>query len=79
MANITSGAATILLPNARSVVVGKSYAVLDISGTAATNNITVKSSESGQLVNGAAYHSLQSNYAGAAYVSDGTNWFLSPM
>jgi hypothetical protein len=73
-----SAAVTIVLLNARSVVIGKPYAVKDVSGTAQTNNITVKPPEVGQTIDGVSQFVLQWNYAGQSFISDGANWFLSP-
>lgn len=65
----------------RSVVINRGPAdyqvyVVDESGGAGTNNITVTSS-GGELINGAASYVINRNYGSALFHSDGTNWFVS--
>lgn len=53
----------------------KFYDVKDISGQAATNNITVYSND-GDTLDGNANYIINVNYFSATFVSDGTNWYV---
>ncbi len=50
--------------------------VIDESGAAATNSITV-SDTSGALINGAASYVINKNFGAALFHTDGTNWFVT--
>lgn len=63
---------TITLP---AVTVGRTLKIFDISGTAATNHITV--SPASGTINGAASYVISVAYGSATIQSDGTNWFIS--
>lgn len=65
----------------RSVVINKGLQdyqiyVVDESGGAGTNNITITDS-GGALINGAASYVINRNYGSALFHTDGTNWFVS--
>jgi hypothetical protein len=67
-----SGAAAVTFP---SGVKGQIYAIIDGSGAAATNNITITGT-GGQTLAGAATYVLAANYGAVAFIFDGSNWNL---
>lgn len=74
LANTTSNAMTIYLPNATSAA-GRQYVIKDKNGTAATNNITL-SAESGQFIDNVATKVLNTAYQSLTVVCDGSNWSI---
>lgn len=70
---ITGGGDTITLPN--SLKDGRRIVIIDASGTAGTNNITV--TPAAGTINGAASFVMNTNYSSIEVTSDGTNWFLT--
>jgi len=49
--------------------------IKDVSGSAATNNITLTTAGA-ETIDGAATYVMETDYAGLAVISDGTNYFL---
>jgi len=54
---------------------GQFYTVIDTSGAANTNNITITAS-GGQLLNGAASYVINSVFGAVTFQFDGTNWHI---
>lgn len=69
---ITGGGDTLTMPSPG--VAGKIVIIMDTSGTAGTNNITIAPFGS-ELFNGAASASITLNYGVLRLQSDGSNWF----
>lgn len=67
---------TVTLPDAATLV-DTIVVVKDESGTAGTNNITVKSANIAQTIDGGATSVINSNYAAKRYYSNGTQWFTA--
>lgn len=67
-----SGAAAVTFP---AGVKGQIFAVIDGSGAAATNNITITGT-GGQTLAGSATYVLKANYGAVAFIFDGSNWNL---
>ena len=76
MIRVTDTAAprTIALPD--KALVGVIYRVVDASGGAGTNNITV-SAQGSQMVDGAVSVTISSNYGGVSLIFDGANWWTN--
>lgn len=77
LANSASGAIQFVMPTA---VKGFRFTVIDVGGQAATNALTVKSASGSKINNRVASTSpfiCGTNYGQWAFVSDGTDWFLS--
>jgi len=72
----TAAARTITLPSIASVGVGKYYIIMDESGGAAANNITIDP-DGAELINGAATYAINTNYGSVTiYTNGGTGWFI---
>ena len=74
---VTSTAAprTITLPDATTLPVAQSFCIVDESGGAATNNITI-ATVGGQTINGAASFLIDNDYGSVEVYTSGTNWFI---
>ncbi len=70
----TSSAYTATLPTAASVGSGQTYTVVDESGAANTNNITINVSGGGNI-NGGTSILIQQAYGSLSFYSNGTQWF----
>jgi hypothetical protein len=68
-----SGAITITLPTPTN---GRQLIIKDISGTAATNNITIARHGTETIEGVSASYVLSANYVSVTLTSDGTNWWL---
>jgi len=72
-----AAAATVTLPAAAltgsTTSIGKMYTIKDISGNAATNNITIATA--GGTIDGFATLTINTNYGYFQIVSDGTNYY----
>lgn len=71
LVDVSGGAVAITLP---PPVARKTLKFFDITGGAATNNITV-SQNAAETIDGAASITMASNYEVLTLISDGTNWF----
>ena len=71
---ITGGGDTVDLPAAATAGAGKVYFIVDESGTANTNHITVSTADTA-LINGSATASILTNYGSIGLYCNGTNWF----
>ena len=67
-------ASAITLPSA-SANSGKSYLIKDVSGAAATNNITITPSSG--TIDGASNSKISTNYGALEVFSNGSNWFTA--
>jgi len=65
-----SGSASVTLP---AGVLGQIYAIIDGSGAAETNNITI-STTGGQTIAGLSTYVLRANNGAVAVIFDGSNW-----
>lgn len=65
---------TVTLIRPDNAIDGTVVEVKDASGAAATNNITVQSSTSGNI-DGASTYVINQNYQSVKFYCDGTNWF----
>ena len=72
----TGGAVTATLPSAGAVRKGQIYFINDEGGNAATNPITV-ATEGTETINGNATDTINTNYGGQGYYSDGSDWFTA--
>lgn len=74
---VTSTAAprTITLPDATTLPVAQSFCIVDESGGAATNNITI-ATVGGQTINGATSFIMDNDYGSVELYTSGTNWFI---
>jgi hypothetical protein len=71
-----TAAHTVSLPDATTLV--ETYVVVkDESGSAGTDNITVKSINVSQTIDGASTTVINTNYGSKKFYSNGTNWFTS--
>jgi len=68
-----AGTFTVTLPEVTSVGVGRRFRLTDISGTAATNNVTVARSGS-DTINGATSFTIGQDYASYEFVSRASGW-----
>jgi hypothetical protein len=74
----TSGARTIVLPDADSVPVGSVYVVKDESGGAGTNNVTVGTGGGAKgVIDGLDWMVIAVNYGYVTAYSNGTDWFTT--
>lgn len=71
----SGGARTINLPDASTVQVGKLFTIKDVTGNAATNNITIVPVSGDNIDNAAGNRSITLAYGRQTYWSDGTHWF----
>lgn len=69
----TSAARAFTLPSATTVGAGRFYVISDVTGTAATNNITINRAGSDTFDGGATSHVIDRNYGFAIVVSNGSN------
>jgi len=69
---LTNGLVTITLP---AGTLGRVYMVKDCFGAAATNPITIQGT-GGQLVDGAAAATINTNYGSLQFVFNGTGWSI---
>ena len=69
----TAAARSLTLPAPTS---GAYIAVIDSTGQAETNNITVSQNAS-ETIDGATSYVVNLNYGAVIFVSDGTNWFIT--
>ncbi|GIU69057.1 MAG: hypothetical protein KatS3mg002_0293 [Candidatus Woesearchaeota archaeon] len=74
IANTTSSPVTITLPKKEQVLRGD-YIIVKDNGNAATNNITVNTSD-GTLIDGQSSLVINQNYASVTLIFDGQNWFV---
>jgi hypothetical protein len=73
-----AGAVALTLPAAGSTPAGAIITVMDISGAAGTNNITISRAGADQI-NGTTSKVISTNYGGVRLWCDGTsNWFILP-
>lgn len=68
----TTAARAITLPAANGVTAGRFYIIKDVTGSAATNNITINRAGS-DTIQGATTHVIDRNYGFAILSSDGTS------
>lgn len=73
-ADTNTGVVTANLPSA-ALLGGRIYIIMDESGNAATNNITIVPI-GGQTINGAASYVINTNYGQAILQSNGSDWFV---
>jgi len=69
---LTVGPVTITLPTG---ILGTVYIVKDCGGLAATNPITVQGT-GGQLVDGSASATVNTNFGSLTFIFDGTEWSI---
>ncbi len=74
-ADSTGGAFAITLPTAAAAGSGRVFAIKDVGGAAATNNITISAS-GGAVIDGAASYVMTVNYEAITIFCNGTDWFL---
>ncbi len=72
---ITGGGDNVTLPAPGTVLTGTKITVVDTSGTAATNAITVLPNAA-ETINGAASFVIDINRGAATFITDGTNWVV---
>ena len=73
LVDCSGGPVSICLPAGHSS--GKFYEIKDMSGDAATNNITIGSAD-GDLVELALTFVMNTDYQAVTVISDGTDWFI---
>lgn len=73
LVNTSLGPVTVCLPASHAS--GKLYEIKDISGLAATNNITI-TSDDGDSIDGAATYVMNVDLQSITVISDGTDWFV---
>jgi hypothetical protein len=73
LANTSGGAFTLTLPAPSS---GAYILIKDVTGSFATNNLTIAPHASEQIEGLAANYLAQTNYGSLTLVSDGTNWWF---
>lgn len=66
------GSSTITLASA-DVSAGNVIGILDLTGSAGTNNITVDTGSS-ETIDGNSSHTIDQDYGGGVFICDGTNW-----
>lgn len=71
LVNTSGGAAAVTLP---AVTLDRFVRIKDSSGNANTNNIVITPASG--TIDGAASHTIDSDYGSVVLVSDGTNWFI---
>lgn len=71
---ITGGGDTITLPDAASVVNRSKYIIVDTSGNAGTDTITINSG--GGNISGSGSTTISANYDSKTFISDGTDWWI---
>jgi len=79
MANTSTAVVGVTLP-AVGTVAGRFYTVKDISGNAATNNITISvETSASETVDGATSYVIASNYGSATFISRGnsSSWYVT--
>lgn len=69
----TGAARTVTLSTVAVSRAGNAVIILDDSGTANTNNITV-ATEGAETINGANTVTITAAYGGRLFISNGTNW-----
>jgi hypothetical protein len=67
---LTNGLVTITLPTG---ILGTVYIVKDCAGLAATNPITIQGT-GGQLIDGVANATINTNFGSVTFIFDGTEW-----
>src|ERR1017187_3740460 len=74
----TTGAVTVNLPTSSAVASGRFYVIKDISGNAATHNITVNvAGASGDLIEGVGAFVINNNFGGALFWTDAAGkWYV---
>lgn len=69
----TAAARTMTLPSLSVARAGQAIIVLDNTGSANTNNITV-ATEGAEKINGADTVTISAAYGGRLFISNGTDW-----
>lgn len=72
--NSVAGLPEAQLPAVGSVSVGKLYIITDMTGSAASSNISISTADAA-LIDGNAAIAINTNYGSVQVYTNGTNWF----